>query len=334
MSLGRSLFNYDKTIQKTDILIPGEIGTVLNGRRITEVPNRGQFVYVRLRSNQSEVIQAFNDKVFPGYGIPVLVKWNNTRYEVVARDTQRYPEWEAENPQIAKHGATHSLDKENDRVGTDPVWVYPYQFMPSLVSPFPTNGVQNVYIHPHTILENGQWRYIGNTGTSSFAPYRPHSGSVLVLVTIDNQSGNPSLFATTGSYIPNSITGTSQFVPYLPEVDKTRYLPLSYIQLQSGTSSITWDNIYDVRQFLSTDVALNWDDLTNVPIETLEDLSNQIDGITQHFTLSHTAIEKVEVYCNILQPKSSYAMDDDYNGFTLSFAPSICDTLLVRYKYQ
>lgn len=251
MDIKKSLFSYDKTIEKSGILIPGEIGTTIFNKRVTSVPNRGQFVYVRLRSNQSEVIQAFNDKVFPGYGIPVLVKWNNTRYEVVSRDTQRYPEWEADNPQIAKHGATHSLDKENDRMGTDPVWVYPYQFMPSLVSPFPVNGVQNVYINPHTIYENGRWRYLGNTGTPSLSGYRPHSGSAVVLITIDSQTGNPALFATTGSYIPPSVTGTSQFTQYIPLVDEYRYIPLSYIHLQSGTTSITWDNITDVRQFTS-----------------------------------------------------------------------------------
>ena len=180
--LEEQLFKYNESIAKENPILMGEIGLFRNGKRYTTVPNRGSFVYVTLRSNLSEPIQAYNDKVFPGYGIPVLVQWKNNRYEVIGRDSQRYPEWEEGNPQIAKHGDTHSLDKDGGRLGTDPVWVYPYQFMPSLVSPFPTNGAQNVYIHPHPILENGQWRYIGNTGTSSFAPYRPHSGSVLVLL--------------------------------------------------------------------------------------------------------------------------------------------------------
>jgi len=79
---------------------------------------------------------------------------------------------------------------------------------------------------------------------------------------------------------------------------------------------------------------ITWNDLMDTPYEITEDLSDQIDGVTAHFDLSNTAVEKVAVYCNILQPASSYAMDDDYNGFTLGFVPTTSDSLLVRYKIQ
>lgn len=250
-NLQKALQRYDRQIVKTGQPIPGEIGITIDGSRVTEVPGRGQFVYVRLRSNLSEVIQAFNDTVFPGYGIPVIVEWRNNRYEVTGKDNQRYPEWESGKPFIARHGETHSLDKDGGRIGTDPVWVYPYQIIPALVSPFNVAGVQNAYIHPHQVEYRGAWTYQGNTGTPSFAPYKPASGTSLVMVTMDYVTGNPSLFATTGTYIPTSITGSPQFVPYFPEIDRNRYNPLAIIRLESGTSQIGWDEIWDIRQFTS-----------------------------------------------------------------------------------
>lgn len=231
-------------------LIPGEIGIVINGNRVTEVPGRGSFVYVRIRSNLSEIVQAFNNKVFPGYGLPVLLQWKNGRYEVFSRDSQRYPQWEEENPHLPKHGQTHILDVDGRNLGDDPVWVYPYQFMPLLVSPFNVGGVQNVYIHPHPIHNPlGELRFVGNTGTPSFAPYKPISGSVVVLVALDTRTGNPALFASTGTYIPPSTTGTVELAAYLPASNPFYYLPLSFIELQSGTTQIGWENIHDLRQF-------------------------------------------------------------------------------------
>ncbi len=250
--LTTALQSYDQSVEKSYPIIPGEIGITLGGRRLTEVVGRGQFVYVRLRSNASEIIQVFNGKVFPGYGLPVLVTWNNNRYEIIGVDIQRYQQWMADNPHIAKHGATHSMDKEGGRLGTDPVWVYPYQFMPSLVTPFPQSGIQNVYINPLTVQSNGEWKYIGNTGTSNLVPYSPISGSSIVLISLDSRTGNPSLLATTGTYIPSSITGTSELLSYLPIVDLGRYIPLSFVLLYSGTSSISWNSLFDVRQFFTS----------------------------------------------------------------------------------
>lgn len=251
MSLDKALRAYDGSITKNTPELPGELGITLGGSRVVEVPNRGEFVYVRLRSNQSEVIQAFNDKVFPAYNLPVLVKWKNNRYEVTGRDTQRYPKWEADNPHLARHGDTHILNKEGGKIGSDPVWVYPYQMMPALVAPFPVNNARNVYINPYPLNDNGDWKYFGNTGTENLLPYKPISGSVLILVTIDSTSGNPALFATTGTYIPSPITGTVQLIEYLPTINQNRYIPLSYVQIHSGTSNIGWEEIYDIRQWIS-----------------------------------------------------------------------------------
>src|SRR5581483_5189512 len=74
---------------------------------------------------------------------------------------------------------------------------------------------------------------------------------VLILISIDSLTGNPFLTVGSGSYFPNSITGTMEIVPYIPSPpDQTRYIPDSAIRLITGTTTIGWDNIYDVRQFI------------------------------------------------------------------------------------
>jgi hypothetical protein len=215
------------------------------------VPNREPFVYVRLRSNPSEVIEAYNDKISPSYKLPVLLKRENNRYIVFSRDDNRYQNWEDENPFLPRHGDTHSFDKDGGNVGSDPVFVYPYQFMPSLVSPFGSAGAENLYIFPTTIHYNGDWKYVGNTGTASLVQYNPTSGSCILLISLDGLTGNPNVQTTVGTYIPISATGTADIVSYLPS-GEPRYLPLTAVRLVSGTTSIGWNNLYDVRQFLSS----------------------------------------------------------------------------------
>jgi len=185
-----AFFDYDTTNEKSQEILSGEIGVTVDGQQRTTVPNRPQFVYVRLFSNLSEVVQAYNDRVFPGWGLPVLVRWNKSRYEVIGRDGRRYSDWKQENPLLPKHGDTHSMDKDGSRFGNDPVWVYPYQIMPALVSPFNIAGIRNAYVHPYLLNYQGDWKYLGNTGTPDLVQYNPTSGSSLVLITLDANSGD------------------------------------------------------------------------------------------------------------------------------------------------
>ncbi len=249
--LKKSFSSFDNLFSKKPVILSGELGIDINNTHIVEVPGRDSYVYVRLRSNLSEIIQAFNDKISPSHGLPVLLQREGNRYTIIGRDTQRYSEWEEKTPILKNHASTHILDKEGGNIGTDPVYVYPYQFLPSLVSPFPGGNTSNVYIFPCPINFNNSWKYIGNTGTQKLTTYNPTSGARFLLISLDVVTGNPYILATTGSYIPENITGTSQMISYLPNIDTTRYMPLSYVRLLSGTSTIGWESIYDVRQFIN-----------------------------------------------------------------------------------
>lgn len=314
--------DFDQSKQPQSPIIAGEIGITIGNRKRTEVPNRGQFVYVRLRSDLSEVIQAFNDKVFPGYGLPVLVSWKNNRYEIIGRDVQRYPEWEADNPYLARHGSTHSLDKDGNHIGTDPVWIYPYQFIPSLVSPFNINGVQNAYIHPYLMNYKDTWKYTGNTGTPSLVAYKPTSGSSIILIAIDGQTGNPALFATTGTYIPDSVTGSVELSAYLPNIDRGRYVPLSFAVMQSGTTSVSWSNLYDARQFYEV--------LPELQVNSLTDVTNiQFSGV--NFSSTGT-VAFIEAIGSGASTGTAYPIILDIEG-TLETGTSFSQPYLVTNNY-
>lgn len=247
-------FKRQKKQTKKEVLqISGTLGIAIGGQKRVEVPTRNSFVYVKLRDNQNEVIQAFNNQVAPSYGLPVIVERQSNRYVVVSVDTLRYQNnWNSFAPFLPRHGNTHSMDFSSGG-GGDIVWVHSRQFMPSLIMPSGSTGGPNVIMNSYTLKNaDGTWKYTGNTGTPNLVPYNPASGTmaVMALVYLDSVSGNPGLLINSGTYFSSTITGSSAIVPYIPTLTNSNYIPLAAIRLVSGTSQISWDNIYDVRQFL------------------------------------------------------------------------------------
>lgn len=237
--------------QKKETFV-GDMGIIRNGQILVNVPNRPPFVYVRLRSSISEPIKAYNDRVVPAYGIPVEVEFKDGKYIVLGRDSGRYTSWPDDDPFLPAHGRTHIFDNDGGNRGKDPVWVYPYQIIPGLVSPM-GRGKRSVYIHPFVYDTGEGFKTIGGTGTAALNKYAPStSGTVLALIYGDAETGNPGILLSTGTWISDSITGTHQLLPYLPEIDNENYLPLGFVRLVNGTSEIGWNNVYDIRQPLST----------------------------------------------------------------------------------
>ena len=254
--LRRALAEQKQHTEQYNQKIPGLLGIPLNGQKRVEVAGRNAYVYVRLRENQSEVIQAYNNKVAVAYNLPVLVERRGGRYEVVDVDSQRYENnWSSFAPFLPRHGNTHSFDIESGG-GGDIVWVYPRQIMPALIIPSGSVGAGNVLMSAYTLQNSdGTWKYVGNTGTASLIQHNPSSptGAVMGLVYLDAPSGNPYLLINSGTVFINSLTGSSQVYPYIPTVSNpATQIPLAAIRLITGTSKIVWDNIYDVRQWIHT----------------------------------------------------------------------------------
>lgn len=251
--LKRSLLEQKQIVKPNVQQIPGLLGIPLDGEKRVEVSGRNSYVYVRLRSNTSEVIQAFNNQVASAYNLPVLVERQGNRYTVIGVDTQRYENnWNSFAPFLPRHGSTHSFDLDTGG-GGDIVWVYPRQFTPLLIMPSGSAGGPNVIVNPYTLkMDDGTWKYVGNTGTANLTTHNPVSstGAVLVLIYLDTITGNPNFVVGSGSVFLNSITGASHITPYIPSVTDPTWIPLGAVRLITGTNKISWDNIYDVRQFL------------------------------------------------------------------------------------
>lgn len=256
MSKGRRRLN--KTIKSLDLKktnrrrnFSGILGTILNGVQVVEVPNRNNFVYVRLRDNQSELIQAFNKQVAPVYNLPVIVHRDEldvTRYEVIDVDKSRYDDWGGSSF-IPKHAGQHMFSP--DAPGGDIVWAYGRQLVPLLAHPSGTSGACNVVIEPYHYYQDGTWKYGGGTGTADLCSLKPTDGTAkMVLIYLDSNS-NPQLLA--GSTFSSSLTGTTQVLPFVPTLPTASSVPIAWVRLVSGTSRILWDNLYDARPWMVGD---------------------------------------------------------------------------------
>ena len=267
-------------------LISGVLGITINGKKTVEVSGREGYVFVRLRGSMSELIQAYNSTVSPIYDLPVLVTRAGNRYAIYGRDIERYNDW-GTSSYLPRHGLQHSFDTDNGG-GGDIAWIYPRQFMPMLSFPSGSNGAPNVLISQY-VLQNsdGTFKTIGSTGTTNITIHNPTgSSAVMGLVFIDSISGNPGLIINSGSYFSSSITGSADVVPYIPALTNPDHIPDSAIRLVSGTSVLTWDNIYDIRQFFkvpSTGSAGSTTYITNAGV-VVQDEGNPVGtGTTINF---------------------------------------------------
>lgn len=236
------------SFEKVENLYFGDLGIVKNNKKQVKVPGRKGFVYVRLRSVRSELVEAQNDKVEEKYGVPVVLKREGNRYAVVKVNRERYSTWDTDDAYIPQHARTHTFDKDGNVLGGDGVFISSYQFLPYLLCPFPNNAT-NAFIYPYVDRYDNEWVYYGGTGTVSFTPYKPASGTSLVLVSIDYDTGNPHYISTTGTFVPLNVTGISQVLPYAPDIESVTgsITPIGLVRLTSETQEITWSNIYDLR---------------------------------------------------------------------------------------
>lgn len=245
----KSIRRLDNLKEDTEIEFPGILGVSFKGQQYTEVPNRDGYVYVRLRSNQNEVIQAYNGLVSPVYDLPVMVTRDKTfeRFIIKGRDLGRYGNW-GTSPYLPRHGAQHSFSDAN--YGGDIVWVYDRQFVPLSIGPSGSNGANNVIVNGDAVYMNNDWLYVGNTGTPDLFAYKPTGSSASLVMVYINEYGNPALLEGTSIGDP-SLTGMNQIIPYLPTLPSTQGIPIGAVRLLSGTSAISWANIYDLRPLLA-----------------------------------------------------------------------------------
>jgi len=247
MTLDKSIQDYSNSLEKSKTQYSGLLGLPIDGSKKVNVPNRAGYVYVRLRDNLSEVIQAINDKISPVYDFPVLMERRNNRWYITGRDDARYETWGTSAPFLPQHGDQHSFNRDGGG-GGDPVAVYPDQFMPLLVYPSGTSGAGSLLIAPYMLEMSNRYAYVGNTGTVNLLQYQPLTNQAIMgLVGIDRDTGNPSILIASGTPFDGTLTGSSyvaQYIPYPPQ----NIEPLYAFRLVSGTTSLNWPNLYNARQ--------------------------------------------------------------------------------------
>lgn len=237
-------------LEKSNTTLSGILGIALGGR-IVNHPTRNGYVYVRLRDNLSEVVVAFNDKVSPVYGLPVVVEFTNNRWYITGRDTTRYSDWGTSAPFLPQHGDQHSFNRIDNVGGGDIVWVYSDQIMPMLGYPSGTAGARNILIANAMIRKNdGSFLYVGGSGTIDLVQYKPtNNQAILALVYVDKSTGNFGYLIGSGTPFSGLITGTAALTQYIPTIPSSNFIGASVVRLVSGTVSIGWANLYDIRQF-------------------------------------------------------------------------------------
>lgn len=237
-----------------------ELGVIQGGTQVMTVPNRNGYVYARLRSNINEFVQAYNETVTEVYyGTPVVLRREGNRYVVVGLDNQRYAQRATQDTsdgvqrQILahRHGSSHSFDDQRvaKNGGNDISWIYSRQFMPLLAHPISYTSDSLYLVNGITRNYDGEWTYAGGTGTVGLSQYRHVSGSIFGLLALDTETGNPRIYINSGTYLSAPVTGTSQIIPYLPVVEDRRYLPITAFKIDTGSTSIGWEDLYDARPF-------------------------------------------------------------------------------------
>lgn len=238
---------YDNSLKKEAMQYHALLGKT---EKVVEHPTRKGFCYARMADNLSELIVVFNDKVSQVWNMPVLIERRGITWYVVGRDIQRYSDWGTSAPFLPKHHAQHEFNRD-EGTGADAVFIYPDQFMPLLVYPSGSAGSANLIVAPYTLQRDNDFIYVGNTGTQNLLVYKPTDGNgIMGLLYLDKTTGNPGVLIASGTPFINSLTGTASLLQYAPYPETSNQEPLYFFRLVSGTSSLTWSNLYNARQFI------------------------------------------------------------------------------------
>ncbi len=228
--------------------IPGFLGTFVNGEKTIRVPDRKDFVFVRLRMDQSEVIEAFNDQVADNFDTPVTVIRDPSAprfYRVISREIATFQDWGS--PYLINHAEQHMFSGGTGTTGSDVVWVYRRAFVPLGVSP---NGSMTANVASDYYAWDQGIRHFGPTGTVNFSAIRDSLGIFEArFVTVFLNGGDSELNYITGEIFDNTavVTDPTQFIS-VP--DPNEGIPLAAIYLFNSMTEVLWDDIFDIRQII------------------------------------------------------------------------------------
>lgn len=236
--------------------ISGALGTYDSaGTQIITVTARPDYVYVTVRGQQSEVIQAFNDKVYLQFGLPVILIKDPLQpqsYKILSRDSGKYQSWGG-NAGLVNHGNQHSFSGDTS-AGVDVVYTYKRQMaQPLLCHPQSTLDM-TVYVESDFYYWNGSYVRFAGAASASLTPYLPMPGLLrFVLVYMDGAT-NTIQFLQGTDFLQDTVLfpPTGGVVAQIPSLNPSVGIPLSAILLDAAMTSVGWDSLYDMRPMLST----------------------------------------------------------------------------------
>jgi len=250
----RAIYNIKTLLsQKEDkrIEIAGLMGTYDSaGNEVVTVENRDNFVYVRVNGSFSEVVEAFNERVYPEFDAKVLIAKSKTGnfYEVIGRDLGQYNGSWGGNAFYFPHALQHSFGSGENQ-GSDPVFLYKRQLLQPLAVRPQISGSMTAYVEGDFYVWNNNIKYFGGKNTVDFTPLLP-TGNYNRFVTIYLNGETEDLGYITGNPFIVDIY-TSGTVNYIPNVSLYNGIPLAAVLISTGTTSIDWDHLFDLRNFLN-----------------------------------------------------------------------------------
>lgn len=231
--------------------LTGALGTYdqTTGAKIIKVPSRPDFVYVRLRGQFNELIEAFNDKVYLQWDLPVLVTRDDLSpnyWRVVSRDVGKYQGWNSSG--VPAHGNQHSFSS-NTTDGRDVTFIFKRQMaQPLLCRPQDTPNM-TVYVEADYYYWGGNFVYFAGGSSTSLAGYKPSSGYVFVTVYLAGATNTIAFQIGTG-FSSLSVPTDATVVAMIPEINPALGLPLAAVLLSNATTTINWSSMFDIRIML------------------------------------------------------------------------------------
>lgn len=232
--------------QDRPALYPALLGAYVDGVQQLRVANRPDFVWCRMRGATSEIIQAFNDVVGLHWDLPILVYRDPNApnvWRIYGRDIRQYNDWQGAS-YLPPHGDSHSFSGA-PRTGVDPVWVFKRQYMPLLPRPV-SSGTMGIFVEPDFYYWENSYHWWPGSGTASLASHAPTgamngrfvtvfmNGALGILQTIDGNEFS--------AWTPPADPGTFIALP-----DPSIGIPIAAAFLTTGTTTIGWGELYDLR---------------------------------------------------------------------------------------
>jgi hypothetical protein len=220
----------------------------LGGKQVA-VEGRPGYVWVRMSGKDSQTLQVFNDRVGLIWGIPVKMIKDPLlprTYRIEGKDIGKQETWD--NNYVPNHAAQHMFSSVST-AGRDIVFIYKRQMMEPLQCHPTSPNSMAVFVEPDFYYWAGNFeRFVGGT-SENLAPYKPGVNQArFVLIYLDGATG--TIKVQTGITF-NSVFPPLDMIAQIPEINPAIGYPLASVYLASTTTVIGWDQMYDMRMFLS-----------------------------------------------------------------------------------